>query len=88
MSNPTQTCTTCGRSRDCMLHMRGFPPDGAKRWLKRTCPNGGAGCEIKYRAGFELRGPIVGQGEGGRTAREQVSDEGSTGCDFVSYSAG
>ena len=61
-ANPTMTCKTCKRERDCMLHMRGFPPEGAKRWLRKTCetPRGDDGqdrCDFTYTAGWRL--PVI-----------------------------
>lgn len=58
MSNPTITCTHCGRTRDCTLHMRSeFPPDAAKKWLRKTCEANqvpyAKPCEFTYRAGID-----------------------------------
>lgn len=61
ISDPKQHCVTCDRSRSCMRHTRGFPPDGAKRWLLKTCPNDKKGCDIKYTAGLGFRSVMVGQ---------------------------
>lgn len=51
MSDPTITCRTCGRQRNCMLHQRAdHPPTAAKKWLRKICAQKGA-CEFTYRAG-------------------------------------
>lgn len=51
MSNPTITCSKCGRQRDCMSHLRAdHPPTAAKKYLKRTCKMGG--CTFEYRIGI------------------------------------
>lgn len=59
--NPIVYCEKCGMTRDCMKHQRAeFPPDAAKKWLKKR--HGNCDGEIKYRAGLGgLRGHIVGQ---------------------------
>ena len=60
-SEPIEYCKTCDRERSCYSHMRAeFPPDAARKWLKRTCPYKGPGgtrwdtkkCDIYYKAGF------------------------------------
>lgn len=60
MEPPTITCTYCGRKRDATRHMRAdFPPDAARKWLRRNCPHQGAGpspCEFRYRAGVDVEG--------------------------------
>jgi hypothetical protein len=65
MNDPIKFCTVCQRRRNCMLHAggRGFPPDKAEKWLRRTCPNGGTLCQISYRAGTGIRSRWVGQQE-------------------------
>ena len=53
MSDPTITCTKCGKRRNCMQHMRSdFPPDAARKWLRRQCKIEGKPCEFGYRAGI------------------------------------
>lgn len=53
MSAPIKYCTTCDRHRNVYKHMRaGFPPDAAEKWLRRTCPHDGDGCDIHYQAGI------------------------------------
>ncbi len=59
-SDPVIYCTKCGMSRNCMLHTRAeFPPDAARKSMKKH--HKGCDGELKYRAGFGVRGPIVGQ---------------------------
>jgi hypothetical protein len=56
MKDPIKKCTTCGRTRNCMLHKRAdFPPDAAEKWLKKTCEQKGK-CEITYQAGIDIEG--------------------------------
>ena len=63
MTDPTYSCKTCDRRRNCMLHTRAeFPPDAAKKWLKKTCERKGE-CDLVYTCGFEPRGHYVGQSE-------------------------
>lgn len=64
MSDPYQECVVCHRRRNCMLHRRAeFPPKQAKAWLLRTCADRRAPrcCDIVYRAGIGLAGPLTGQ---------------------------
>lgn len=62
MSDPTVTCKTCARQRSCMLHLRAdFPPDAARKWLRKTCERGRKDCDLVYRVGIELRGRLTGQ---------------------------
>lgn len=69
-SYPMQYCHGCSRERDCTLHPRAsFPPEAAKKWLKRTCiayctmRNIKPACSFTYQAGFGLRSHYIGQGE-------------------------
>lgn len=57
MSDPEVRCNVCGKCRNPMLHMRAdFPPDAARKWLKRYCTRASKPCEFGYRAGFEVVG--------------------------------
>lgn len=69
---PHVVCLTHNTKRYCHQHRRAeFPPDAAKRWIKRHDmggPSGGGSgrpdgtkCEIVYRAGVVPRGRIEGQ---------------------------
>jgi hypothetical protein len=61
MTEPTQTCALCGNVEIVRPDGRGFPPDIAKRRLRRRCRAGGCRCEPRYRAGLILRGEVVGR---------------------------
>jgi hypothetical protein len=52
MSQPTQTCTTCGRVEGVTPDGRGFPPDIAKRRLQKWCKAHGCPSTPTYRAGL------------------------------------
>lgn len=52
MSQPTQTCTLCGRVEIVRPDGRGFPPDIAKRRLKKACNAGGCPSKPRYRVGL------------------------------------
>ena len=52
MSEPTQTCTTCGRVVIVQPDGRGFPPDIAKRKLAKLCKADGHVSTPQYTAGF------------------------------------
>lgn len=52
MSEPRQTCQTCGRYVVVLPTSRGFPPDIAKRSLARLCEAAGHVSDPKYRAGM------------------------------------
>ena len=56
MSEPTVTCGKCGRQRIVVPDGRGFPPDIAKRKLRKECRADGCDGEPQYRAGL-LVGP-------------------------------
>jgi hypothetical protein len=57
MPNPKISCIVCGKCRDPMLHMRAdFPPDAARKWLRRYCAYAGKPCNFTYRPGFEIVG--------------------------------
>jgi hypothetical protein len=61
MSNPIIQCSTCKRSRDCMLHTRAeFPPDAAERWLRKSCQTRSA-CNFIYKAGVKPFPVVTGQ---------------------------
>lgn len=51
MSEPTQTCTACGRVVVVQQTGRGFPPDVAKRKLAKLCAADGHESRPQYRAG-------------------------------------
>lgn len=53
MSEPRQTCTTCGDSETCREWDKGFPPDAAKRRLARRCKAAGHVSTPVYRAGVD-----------------------------------
>ena len=52
MSEPTQTCQECGRVEVVRPYGRGFPPDIAKRRLKKRCNAAGCPSKPAYRAGI------------------------------------
>jgi hypothetical protein len=57
MSAPEVKCNVCNRRKNPMEHMRAdFPPEAARKWLKRTCKRDGKPCQFGYRAGFEIVG--------------------------------
>jgi hypothetical protein len=57
MTSPTIACTYCGRVRDVMQHVRAdFPPDAARKWMKRTCKHEEKPCDFGYRAGVDVVG--------------------------------
>jgi hypothetical protein len=60
LTDPTVTCTACGRQRNCRHHMRAdHPPTAAKAWLRKHCQMAGAGpkpCAFAYRAGLDVGG--------------------------------
>lgn len=58
---PTVTCALCGRRMVVQQTGRGFPPDVARRKLKKACVADGCECEPVYRAGVVLRLPATGQ---------------------------
>jgi len=50
---PLVVCEACGESRDCTLHQRAeFPPDAAKKYLRKHCDNEPGACKFRYRAGI------------------------------------
>ena len=51
MSEPTQTCLTCGAVEIVHPDGRGFPPDIAKRRLTKRCAAAGHSSRPVYRAG-------------------------------------
>lgn len=61
MSEPTVTCALCGRSQAVVPSGRGFPPDTAKRKLRKICQAGGCSSDPQYRAGFIMGGRATGQ---------------------------
>ena len=54
MSGPMQTCRLCGRVEAVTPDGRGFPPDIAKRKLKRWCAANGCPSDPQYTAGFSF----------------------------------
>jgi hypothetical protein len=65
MSEPTVTCGLCSRQLAVRPTGRGFPPDVAKRKLKKACNANGCPCEPAYRAGVLIGPRPTGQREGG-----------------------
>lgn len=63
MSEPIQTCQLCGRVEAVMPVGRSFPPDAAKRRLKKRCEAAGCNSQPQYTAGVALGGPAVAQAE-------------------------
>jgi len=59
MSEPTVTCDKCGRQAVVSPYVRGFPPDVAKRKLRKLCRADGCDGEPQYMAGL-LLGPRPG----------------------------
>jgi hypothetical protein len=51
---PTVTCRLCKRRQVVNPDGRGFPPDIAKRKLRKVCQAAGCPCEPIYRAGVRL----------------------------------
>jgi hypothetical protein len=40
-----------------MLHMRAdFPPEAARKWMRKTCKHEEKPCQFGYRAGINLDG--------------------------------
>ncbi len=60
-NEPTYSCRLCGRVVVVRRDGRGFPPDIAKRKLKRLCKADGCKCDPTYLAGFAIGSRIVGQ---------------------------
>lgn len=58
MTRPTQTCALCGRQVVVVPDGRGFPPDVAKRKLAKLCRAADCPSQPKYRAGFQIVGPV------------------------------
>jgi len=54
MSEPTVTCDQCGRQLIVQPDGRGFPPDTAKRELRKQCRDNGCDGEPQYRAGLQI----------------------------------
>lgn len=52
MSEPSQTCKTCGRFEIVRLSDRGFPPDRAKGRLVKRCAEAGHQSKPIYLAGI------------------------------------
>ncbi len=52
MSEPTVTCSLCRRQMVVRPDGRGFPPDIAKRKLRKVCKEAGCSCDPVYQAGF------------------------------------
>lgn len=53
-TGPIQTCMVCGNVEAVRPDGRGFPPDIAKRRLKKQCKAVGCPCDPQYRAGLSL----------------------------------
>ncbi len=57
MPDPEVRCKVCDRHRNPMQHMRAdFPPDAAKKWLKRYCERPGKPCDFWCMAGIDIEG--------------------------------
>lgn len=56
MTQPTQTCTLCGRVMVVMMDGRGFLPDITKRNLVKACKAAGCPSAPVYQAGFSFWG--------------------------------
>jgi len=52
VSEPTQTCQTCGAVEVCKPYGRGFPPDVAARKLAKRCKEAGHKSNPQYMAGI------------------------------------
>jgi len=52
VSQPTVTCQLCQRSLVVTPDGRGFPPDIAKRKLRKLCQAAGCDSKPQYRAGL------------------------------------
>lgn len=74
MSEPYQVCELCRRSVAVVPDGRGFPPDIAKRKLKRLCSLSNCPSQPKYYAGFIISEPIQGQAV---TSGADQGEEGS-----------
>lgn len=59
MSEPTQTCELCGRVEVVRPDGRGFPPDIAKRKLRKACNANDCPSAPRYLAGVTF-GPRPG----------------------------
>jgi hypothetical protein len=64
MSEPVQTCQLCQRSVIVTPDGRGFPPDIAKRKLRKLCNADGCVSSPRYTAGFSLGQRASGQAAG------------------------
>lgn len=51
MTEPVQTCQLCGRVETVTPDGRGFPPDIAKRRLRKRCNANACPSKPTYRAG-------------------------------------
>lgn len=61
-NSPFCYCEICGLKRSCDYHMAAeFPPDAAKRWIKKQHKLSGCNGDIKYRAGFTIGSLPTGQ---------------------------
>ena len=72
MSAPTQTCQLCGRQQVVTQDGRGFPPDIAKRKLKKQCNANGCPSEPQYLAGMSVA--VRQMMEGGQAMTVPVPD--------------
>lgn len=57
MSSPVQTCRLCGRVEPVTPDGRGFPPDIAKRKLRKWCKANGCPSDPVYTPGFRIAVP-------------------------------
>lgn len=60
-AEPHQACTFCGNFVVVEPTTRGFPPNVAKRKLRKLCRYMGHESQPQYTAGVQFRGPVTGQ---------------------------
>lgn len=53
-SEPRQTCKTCGQFVVVVQSSRGFPPEAAKKKLRKLCAAAGHASDPQYTAGVLL----------------------------------
>jgi hypothetical protein len=81
VSQPTQTCTTCGDVEVVTPDGRGFPPDIAARRLAKRCKLKGHTSTAQYRAGIEMASR-VGTSTAFAAPAAAESRQCPGGCDF------
>lgn len=70
-TEPTVTCGLCGRVQAVRPDGRGFPPDIARRRLRKLCEAAGCGCDPQYLAGID---PALEAALGAWAAGKVISD--------------